>query len=308
MWRRRFLQYLADPWREWPEGRKHQADKLRVRSRQDARTVISLARRRFRYQPTTLFVINCGSSGSHWLTAMLGVLPNVVDCGEVYLPPGLLAEMDSWSVRERSYMVDSIHLAHSPRLDPAVERAVLINSAHGSGWRIAQAHGAPVKRILLIRDPLQIVLSRTLRKPDHKKIVARDFSDEAFLETNIEFVRSFFDRAAANPCDLCVRYEDMRADPRAVLESVCVMVGLDVSDADLSGAVVAHGVDSATTNIYQGPREEVPWHLMDRASEVLHPLRESLGYAPTSDFSKDGQDSELLSSNLHKGGCARKEG
>lgn len=49
--------------------------------------------------------------------------------------------MRSWGVENRAAMIDAIRLAHV-ELASVGTRAVVVNSAHGSGWRIAEALGA----------------------------------------------------------------------------------------------------------------------------------------------------------------------
>ena len=97
-WADRFAAYVKHPRSAWPEGRTLQADKLSACAARLAAAssstlpeivaqVVAAAEQRLRSAPETLFLVNCGSSGSHWIEAMLAALPGVHTCGEVYLPP-----------------------------------------------------------------------------------------------------------------------------------------------------------------------------------------------------------------------------
>lgn len=284
-WAERLRRYLTDPHQEWAAGRTAQADKLvtaLTRHGPDrdetARRITALAHARRATPPVTVFVVNCGSSGSHWLTTMLGDLPWLADCGEVYVPQELLSAMRNWEPADRRALLDGVHLAHAPQGPDTPPDTRLVNSAHGSGWRLARACGDTARRVLLVRDPLDIVVSRTFRKPAYRARVAPGVSDEEYLATNVSFVQRFFQQAAANPHDLLVRYEDLRDAPEGTLAAVCRAVGTPADADALHQAAARHGLYSGSTNSYRGPRHEPPEALVDRARRALETERKAWEY------------------------------
>lgn len=285
LWAERLRQYLTDPYTEWGDGASNHPKKLATalaRSGADraqtAQQVTALAHARRRQRPPTVFLPNCGSSGSHWLTTLLDELGWFADCGEVYFPPDLLSQMRAWDQDDRRALLDGVHLAHAPQGPETPPGTILINSAHTSGWRLARACGDTARLVLLVRDPLDITLSRTFRKPQYRERVAPDQSDEEYLETNIAFVQRFFRQAADNPRDLLVRYEDVRDDPEGTLAAVCRAVGTPVDADALHQAAARHGLYSDSTNSYRGPRHEPPEALVDRARRALETERKAWEY------------------------------
>jgi hypothetical protein len=89
-------------------------------------------------------------------------------------------------------------------------------------------------RILLVRDPVDIVLSRTLRKPEYRAWLGKATADDVdYLQDNIRVVGRFYEAVRPEGYDLTCRYEDMVADPFPVLERICGLLGTKVDAAAL---------------------------------------------------------------------------
>lgn len=280
-WEATFFEYAQDPDAMWPRGREHHSQKIkRQLSRFDnpdwvLDQIVSLANQRARLGARALFVINCGSSGSHWLTGMLGRISSLSNCREVYLPPNLQRDIEAWGALARTTLIDSVHLLHSPTLYLEDTSAYLINSAHS--FNMADAFASTSGRALLVRDPVDIVLSRTFRKSAHRARVAPGESDQDYLQRNIAFVIRFFTRALQREFDTVVYYEDMLQNASAVVDQVCHGLGVRPNPGEVSHTVQldAKGRDS-------GPRtssnDAMSQDVVEQANRSLATLREKLGY------------------------------
>jgi hypothetical protein len=283
MWEGLARRYLLNPGAEWGDGENRQARKLHRhletidKDRERAvDQVISKAKKRIEKRPKAILLPNTGSSGSHWLGGMMAGIPGIINCGEVYFPPGLLERLSKWDAYNRASLLDAIHLGHIWELDSVGRTSLLLNSAHT--WRVADALGTMAMVVLLIRDPVEVVLSRTWRKPKYRAAIAPDSTDSEYLERNISFVKRFHSRAGERPWDCVVHYEELRADLLGVLEWICSSLGLHVSKSQLAEIAALNRVDQAGGNKFQGPELDVPVELRARAIQALSEIRDEWGY------------------------------
>lgn len=283
MWEDLARGYLLNPEAEWGDGDNRQVLKLHrlLESIDEDREravdrVISKAGDRMEKKPKAILVPNSGSSGSHWLAGMLAGIPGVTNCGEVYFPPGMLDRISEWDEYSRASLVDAIHLGHSRNLETLGGTSLLLNSAHT--WRLADALGAMAKVVLLIRDPVEVVMSRTLRKPKYREAVAPNSTDSEYLERNISFVKRFYLHAVRRQWDCVVRYEELRSDQLGVLESICRSLGLHVASSRLAEIAALNGVDEVGGNKFQGTELEESEEMRERAGRALSEFRTEWGY------------------------------
>src|SRR4051812_9431069 len=110
--------YLDHPLEYWPAGGR-QATKLESRLARIQKVlktdrsgaideVVMAARFRGRFAPPTVYIDSIGSSGSHWLQAMLGELFPALNCGEVYLPAPMFEAIKALPVGERRTVIQGV--------------------------------------------------------------------------------------------------------------------------------------------------------------------------------------------------------
>jgi hypothetical protein len=292
-WTKQFMAYGMNPHETLPPQQAIQASKMdtRVQSltrdlgmpRRDAlRTIVESAKVRARAAPPTLFLVNGGSSGSHWIEGMLAELPGLRACGEVYFPSPLCVQIRAMETRERVAFIDAVHQVHARGARPVHKADIMINSAHS--WSPAALIGRPSRCVFLVRDPLETVLSRTFRKPGWKDKVAPESTDTEYLQTNLAYVKRFFERSAAHTPAAVIRYEDAHANPAPVLRTILDVLEFDASDRQLSDISHKHSADSQIakgrrlSNLYTGSRDDYDPALVDYAASALRDLRERYGY------------------------------
>lgn len=289
-WSELFARYAADPSAAWGADQPLQARKLRERlaekagaGARDATGIVAdiVANARLRSAPPALFLVNCGSSGSHWIEAMLARTNGIHACGEVYVAPSLHEPLAALDAHARACFMDALHQLHAedPRR-PIHAGDMLINSAHS--WKPHDLAGDSARAVLLVRDPLDVVLSRTFRKPRLRRHVALDASDEQYLARNRDYVVRFMASALRRRPAHVIRYEDAREDPARVLAEVMVAAGrpFDAATAAVPADAGAGDRAGARGNLYRGPDAELPDGLVDRLAAELAPLRERMGYLP----------------------------
>ena len=275
-WTDLLADYVSNMDQYWPQARVTQRDKLRkcvdkiktdfhVETDSAAvQAVVELAKSRLESRPLTIFLISAGSSGSHWLEAVLKSAADMIPCGEVYLPQSIFKAMRGLSLESSSAFLDCIHMIHAERLPADVSNVVFVNSAHRSGWRLAEFMSEPKKSIFLKRNPIDIVVSRSFRKPDYYGQFEQ-LNHAEFVDHNITYVQAFYQAAIDAAPDVTVSFEAMRQDLKSVLMQVESALDLTFNSDKVRIAVDELGYippDKASfskqkTNVYAGPRIEV---------------------------------------------------
>jgi hypothetical protein len=247
-------QYLRNPDRFWGENTR-QSDKLKRRlaflskqtglaKRDLVKRVTALAIARRDRSSRNVYISNAGSSGSHWLEFMLAGLDNLLPVGEVYIPAAFWSRLRAVPQAERKICLDAVYIAHCGKVDEGMISAGMLNSAHHPTWKRFSAVDGNALKVLLLRDPADIVLSRTFRKSEYRQYVGGGNDDRVYLSRNIDYVRNFMSKIDRSEFDCVVRYEDLVDDPASVLRRVTSLLGLDVPEERLQ-KVVAGNQDGA---------------------------------------------------------------
>lgn len=286
--------YVADAASFWPPDRPLQARKLddkvqqrcarlQVSAGQLVDSIGAAAHRRQAAGAPTLFLINCGSSGSHWVEAMLASLPGIHACGEVYVPPAIGERLAGWEEPERACFLDGLHQIHMETPAGPGDDDILVNSAHS--WNPHDLAGGRARPVLLVRDPVDVVMSRTFRKPKLRRHVAPSADDSAYFEKNAAMVEKFYRSALRRKPPTIIRYESLLARPAEELARLLGSIGRSAEPRRLEEIAAQHSRESQRSsgqrlsNVYQGPATAVPRELLGEASERLARLRADLGYS-----------------------------
>lgn len=267
--------YMLRPRSFWPETHQRNAVKLQrfIDQGSDGRPrtayvqdILSLAKLRALFKPTHVYIVNMGSSGSHWVESMLGLLPGFYNGGEIYLPKPLRDQLGELPAPEASRLVDAIYLAHLGGIRGDFLTAKISNSAHVAQHHVLSNLSANKKAVLLLRNPVNIVLSRTFRKDEYRKDVAAGLKDDEYLERNCRYVERFVQNLDFDSFELILRYEDFEAAPTENLTRLAEVLGIDCDSALVHEAVGHASKDSvaraireggrAINNIYLGPKTE----------------------------------------------------
>lgn len=272
--------YLTDPSRYWPEG-AGQATRLEARL-QELETVlnadrvgvvdelVAAGRFRSRFAARSIYIDSLGHSGSRWLVAMLAELVDVLPAGEVYFPQDVFEELIRPSKRERRAIVQGIYAAHAWRPDLGLLTAHSVNTCHTTSVYRYARHDGDALKILLTRNPADLVLARALRR-EGGETAANPAAD---VEAAITKAVDFFEYLKLEEFDLVFRYEDLAAEPAAVLRAIADALAADLTPDRLD---VALGVEGREADDYRGGLD-IPPDLEARARAAMVPIASKLGY------------------------------
>lgn len=248
--------------------------------------ILAVARIRTHHAPAPLYLPNIGSSGSHWLEAMLARATGVHACGEVYFPKGLLDSLPPGADVE--FFVNAVLALHTGSSGPALVGGRFVNSAHVSRISRVSARTPGALTVLLVRHPVDIVMSRTLRKAEYRQDIAPGLDDRAYLERNCQVVERFFRDACQERYHATVRYEDLFTDPAESLGKLIAQLGLETTPEALAHAIESTSPDAIkgaaergerkVTNLYLGAPVRADPDLKQVACKLLAACCDRLGY------------------------------
>ena len=286
--------YLLNAEKYWPESHRRNAVKLKKflyygaggKERKAVESYIEsikeLAKLRERFSSKHVYLINTGSAGSHWIEAMLSLLPEFYNGGEVYFPQVVKNYLSEIDPSDANRFLDAVYLIHTGGIYKNSLCAMLSNSAHLADHEQLSRFSLNKKTVLLVRNPVDVVVSRTFRKDEYKKDIAPALDDKEYLERNCEYVEKFYKKIKNYSFDEVIRYEDFVSSPIKSLRSLADAIGLEASESDIFSAVektskeeVEQSVkkgEQAITNIYLGERKDYGWardYLNNRFEELL---------------------------------------
>lgn len=292
-----FERYCRTPEVFWPGASARQARKLHQRvlrvsrflggdRRASPASVWDLTGRRHGLRRRTVYLSNIGSSGSHWLEAMLVDGAGLLGAGEVYLPPKLRMAVADLPDYEAARFIDGLHLLHAV-VDPTLDRMdSVVNSQHVARPQAFLDADPGALRVLLLRDPVEVCLSRTYRKDEYRQDVSPEADDLAYLDLNIKKVASFLAAARGEVYDLVIRYEQLCIDPVPAVAAICALTGtpfdpdsLHQTAAEQSADQVSGRGNEAQTNLFSGVPRSVPQKARDRVTKLLREEAEYFGYS-----------------------------
>ncbi|AOH36141.1 hypothetical protein BGP89_07040 [Luteimonas sp. JM171] len=160
---------------------------------------------------------------------------------------------------------------------------ILINSAHS--WSPHDLAGSRAQPVLLIRDPVDVVMPRTFRKPNLRRHVAPTADDSANFEKNAAMAEKFYRSALRRKPSTIIRYESFLVLPAEELARVLRSIDRSTEPWRLEEIAAQYSRESQRSsgqrlsNVYQGPTTAIPRELLGEASERLARLRADLGYS-----------------------------
>ena len=174
----------------------------------------------------TIYIISNGGSGCHYLGGLISMKDNFKLIDEVYFPPVIINEMERLEIASANCLVEMVNLVHLADLEN--QHLVPINTMHLR----RDTPLSKIKRfsvnplfIFLIRNPIDIAISRGLRKAEYKKqnLENRDLEDDDYLKKQAVFTKNHFSRLFSKSNDvgaLTIRYEDLIENPVRTMKNI----------------------------------------------------------------------------------------
>ena len=248
--------------------------------------LFNLAEKRSKARAKNIFLMNIGSSGSHWIEAMLDEFEGINCINEVYFPKLLRRKVRNLDRHALNLMMNIIHLAHLKTDEELSFDSIIVNSAHTLGTEFYRKCDDSCMCIMLTRDPYDIVISRTFRKDSYRNYFAPNADDEEYLEHNIFRVKRWYERHMKEYFDGTTKYENFVLDAENAITNLLRLMGIkSVNDEQIKEVSYRHdrntilaGKSTNAANLYTGKKKEIPQPLSEIVIEKLNDIRKALNY------------------------------
>lgn len=245
-----------------------------------AKDVIDIAVLRLKASATTIFLSSIGSSGSHLFQSCITRSWPSIPLGEIYLPKRLISDAQNLTSDERSLLCEAYLLLHDYTFTERYNTsALLINTLHHPRLSKFGEWSARYRAALIVRNPIDIVLSRTYRKDEYRNYLGQaDASDMDYLFQNIDKVESFFSRSRSFDYIEKIKFEDLFRNGDLVSGQIMNLVGKASYKMDPKVAIQSAIADGKSTNKYDGETRSIPVEIRDVVAERLDSTCKQFGY------------------------------
>lgn len=174
----------------------------------------------------TVYIISNGGSGCHYLGGLISMKHNYKLIDEVYFPPIIIDKISNGDSISSKCLVEMVNFVHLGDIEN--QFLVPVNTMHlrkDTPLSIIRDNSSNPFFINLIRNPIDIAISRGLRKLDYKlqNKENKHLEEDEYLEKQAFFTKNHFTRLHSNLNDvgsLTIRFEDLIRNPIDTLEQV----------------------------------------------------------------------------------------
>ncbi|MBW4933785.1 hypothetical protein [Marinobacter sp. F4206] len=184
------------------------------------KVLFSVSEQRVSNDAEIIFLHSAGGSGSHWVQDLLLKKGLVQPCGEVKFAKPVSSIVSRLKGTERDVALNAIHLLNLSDIDLNSLYIPIVNSSHMSGWKMSDLYRGKKRNVLLLRDPVDIVMSRTFRKNSYREFISPDSDDQEYLRKNVSFVKEFYRKAIGKTFDLVIKFEEISGHEDEVIENL----------------------------------------------------------------------------------------
>jgi len=257
---------------------------LKLTNREKSVKIKEIITKRIESKTPTIYIISNGGSGCHYLGGLISMKKDFKLIDEVYFPPIIIDSIELENINSTGLieMVNFVHLA-----DLEFQNLIPVNTMHLRRdtplWKLSE-NSVNSKFIFLIRNPIDIAISRGLRKLDYKVSNEENshLSDDEYLEKQAIFTKNHFKRLFSEENDvgaLLIKYEDLVENPSDILKDIFSYIGIEPSDEEIDEIL---GEYSSASNITKNENRKSKPGLTDAQKEILiselSETCETLGY------------------------------
>ena len=202
-----------------------------------AQQLFDLAHNRVHNEINNIHLMSCGSSGCHFFCDLLNDIGGFLTMEEIYYSPIFISHIKNNLKIHSDKLIDMINLFHAYSLP--VGNEVTLNIAHyrkDADIDTLRSITKNSKFIFLIRNPFDIVISRTFRKDDYKNAVDRDCSRTDYLKKQTNYVKNFYLRIFNEKFDKYIRYEALKENPYQVMLDLLKELNLQIDIKELQSS------------------------------------------------------------------------
>lgn len=283
------VNFIDETNRYWA-GNQRQIDKLTKRLERNCtsldvspskliRLLCNVAETRIKNHSKTLYLPNIGSSGSHLLEKSVANSYVSVPLGEIYIAENLIPLVKKLDAGEREIFSEVYQLLHARSLNNIFDpTSLIVNTVHNPVLSRYKHWSKNYKAILIIRNPKDVVKSRTFRKNEYKNYLAKEEGYLDYLYRNIKLVKNFYDKALNFGYKATVRFEEFFNDPQSTSTTIASELTGCPKINSLQHALVTACETGKGTNKYVGDNLGITSGFISIIDEELDTVSKRLGY------------------------------
>ena len=190
---------------------------------------------------------------------------------EVYFPPIITNSLEQENINSTG-LIEMVNLVHLANLDE--HELIPINTMHlrkDTPLVKLSENSVNSKFIFLIRNPIDIAISRGLRKLDYKMQNKENvgLSDDEYLKKQATFTKNHFKRLFSeenNVGALLIKYEDLVENSNDVLQEIFSYIGIELNEEEIDEMLVEY---SSASNITKNENQKAKPDLTESQKEIL---------------------------------------
>ena len=194
-----------------------------------AEQLFYLAQNRVNNEINNIHLMSCGSSGCHFCGDLLNGIDGFLTMEEIYYSTVFISWIENNLKIYSDQLIDMINLFHAYSVPSGNE--VTVNIGHyrkDVSLDTLRSLTTNSKFTLLIRDPFDVVVSRTFRKDDYKNAVDRECSRTDYQKKQTNYVKNFYLQTFNEKFDKYIRYEVLKENPYQVMLDILKEFNLSI--------------------------------------------------------------------------------
>ena len=257
---------------------------LKLSTNEKSKRIKQIIDARIEKKIPTIYIISNGGSGCHFLGGLISMKEgyNLID--EIYFPSIILNNLDRLK-EESSKLIEMVNFVHLGELDN--DSLIPINTMHLRGdvpLKTIMQHSSNPYFVFLIRNPMDIAISRGLRKIDYKNQSEenRNLETDEYLERQAKYTKNHFKRLFSeinNVGALVVRYEDLVHNPKETLIQIFSHIEDEQTEEEIDNMLAKYNSASdITKNENRSSKPELTEIQKKILNDELSECCKSLGY------------------------------
>jgi len=241
--------------------------------------ILSISNNRIKNSARTIYLPSFGSSGSHLLQKVIELSIPSNPLGEVYIAPGVIDKVEKLPQEDKSVFIEAYNLLHTADVSQLNEFNSIINTAHSPVLSKFSLWTANYLSMLILRDPVSLVISRTFRKDEYRNYILGSKDDAEYLQENIDKTIRFYQSASNFNFDSQIRFEDIVSCNNNAVEAIQKLL----KEYEIDDEIIIQSMEEAVngdkhTNKYDGVKIAIPEDLKREAENQLKALKSNFYY------------------------------
>ena len=258
---------------------------LRLSVEEKSNLIKNALTKRAKAKVPTIYIISNGGSGCHYLGGLISMREGFKLIDEVYFPPIIVDSIGSLDSESSNALIDMVNFVHLGDLKNS-DFTIPVNTMHlRRDVPLTKINSSPGSIFInLIRNPIDVAVSRGLRKAEYKAMNKENSNipENEYLEKQARHTMNHFRRLKGKLNDvgaLCIRFEDLIQNPSNALKTVFSHIGQELEEDAIEDLIIKYQrAKDLTKNKNVSKKPELTQEQKDILIEMLAETCADFGY------------------------------